>query len=155
MTDVFSDALVKKAIKTTDKEVISEENGIIHLGINEEGNHIWQYHLDGDVYEKNKPPVRCDYLLLNTTKEKAFFVELKGVEEDSGPGKADEKLRHAAEQLETSYEDIRPAIPAYAVCFRIVYKRTPRKKPSILRKWENRAPFARKAIPSGEPDSID
>lgn len=46
-----------------------------YVAHNEERNDVYQYLFDGDVVKEGK---RCDYLLLNDTKKRIYFVELKG-----------------------------------------------------------------------------
>lgn len=64
------------------------------------------YKLDGD-FVKNE--TSCDYLLLNDSSKKAYFIELKG-----------ENIDEAVDQLEASEKKFAPELGGYKFFYRIV-----------------------------------
>ena len=60
------------------KQIVSKEKHCEHRVINEKAYLVRQYLVDGDIFPKGKKPAKCDYLLLNDSKEDAYFIELKG-----------------------------------------------------------------------------
>jgi len=130
----------------TEDYYTSSEGGISHTGLNSARDCIDQYHLDGEVFETGKPPIRCDYLLLNRSRKKAFFIELKG----SGD------VKKAIKQLETSRSEIEPSISTYELHYSIVFGADPpRTMKSDLRKWLNKNNGRAKAEPSPMHESIN
>jgi hypothetical protein len=92
-------------------EFVSAENQCRHIGLNPERNQIRQFKLDGEVLDAKNPAQRCDYLLLNDTKQTAYYIELKGSD-----------LVKAIAQIEASVEQITSSIQDYTVFRRIVYR---------------------------------
>lgn len=64
------------------------------------------YKLDGDLV---KNETSCDYLLLNDSSKKAYFIELKG-----------ENIDEAVDQLEASEKKFAPELGDYKFFYRIV-----------------------------------
>lgn len=64
------------------------------------------YKLDGDLV---KNETSCDYLLLNDSSKKAYFIELKG-----------ENIDEAVDQLEASEKKFAPELKGYTFLYRIV-----------------------------------
>lgn len=93
------------------KKIKSSENGCTHIGNNPDGNECRQYQTDGGVYEKNTAEGRCDYLVLNDTAKRAYFIELKG-----------SNIGHVIEQVEKSVKDIQASLRGYQIFRRIIYK---------------------------------
>ena len=67
---------------------------------------VRHYKLDGDLIKQEKC---CDFLLINDTKRKAYFIELKG-------GNIDE----AVSQLEAGEKKCRDELKGYIFFYRIV-----------------------------------
>lgn len=84
------------------------------------------YQLDGDLFENEK---MCDFLLLNDSKRKAYFIELKG-------GKIDD----AVEQLEAGERKLRRELKEYTLFYRIVCSkaRTHKMRDDKLRKFKDK-----------------
>ncbi len=57
---------------------VSSENGCKHEGKNSSHDEVRQFKVDGEVFPKKNPKIRCDWLLLNDTKKHAYYIELKG-----------------------------------------------------------------------------
>lgn len=109
----------------------SSENHCIHIGNNPSGSYIRQFRVDGDVFSKDSPVQRCDYLLLNDTHLKAYYIELKG-----------SNISKAIDQIENSIALIHSAISEYEVFCRIIYHtgRTHMVKSPKVLKWHKRRP---------------
>ena len=67
---------------------------------------VRQYRLDGDLVKQEKC---CDFLLINDTNRKAYFIELKG-----------ENVDEAASQLEAGERKCRDELKGYTFLYRIV-----------------------------------
>lgn len=67
---------------------------------------VRHYKLDGDIVSQTKC---CDFLLINDTTKKAYFIELKG-----------RKIDEAIPQLEKAYEIFRGELKGCSFYFRIV-----------------------------------
>lgn len=76
-----------------------------HKGKNPEQNYVTHYRVDGYVLTEGK---RCDFLLINEDKKKAYLIELKGSD-----------LTAAAEQLEATQAKLAKELEGYDVNFRI------------------------------------
>lgn len=99
----------KSLCDVNQKIVVSRDRGsqVQHRAINPEGKfEIRHYRLDGDLIRQEKS---CDYLLVNDTSRKAYFIELKG-------GNVDE----AVMQLESGQEKCKGELRGYTFLYRIV-----------------------------------
>lgn len=92
------------------EEFVSRENRCKHIGINKARDDVRQYQIDGGVLPKGEDPERCDYLLLNDSNQRAYFIELKGSD-----------ISKAISQIETSVKMIKASIPKYSIYKRIIY----------------------------------
>ena len=48
---------------------VSSENGCKHEGKNSSHDEVRQFKVDGEVFPKKNPKIRCDWLLLNDTNK--------------------------------------------------------------------------------------
>ena len=84
-----------------------KKSQVQHRALNlERVNDVRHYKLDGDLVKQEKC---CDFLLINDTKKKAYFIELKG-------GNIDE----AVSQLEAGEKKCRNELQGYTFWYRIV-----------------------------------
>lgn len=89
------------------KLIISKENGREHRADNRENRYnVRHYHLDGGLIKQR---TCCDYLLLNDSNQKAYFIELKG-----------RNVKDAVSQLEAAVYIVKDEIPGYEIYFRII-----------------------------------
>lgn len=88
----------------------SKEENCIHVGYNKNGSYVRHYHVDGEVVPKSYEGERCDYLLLNDDRKRAYYIELKGSD-----------IRKAMQQIDASVAMLQPDHPGYTVYRRIVY----------------------------------
>lgn len=88
----------------------SEENGCVHIGRNVKGHTIRHFQVDKGIFPQNDPQERCDYLLLNDTDKRAYYIELKGSD-----------LEKAIRQIDNTIKLLHPGISTYTVFPRIVY----------------------------------
>lgn len=95
----------------TYSKFVSSENGCSHIGNNKDNSYIRQYKVDGDVFSPASTAERCDYLLLNDTKQNAYYIELKGSD-----------IHKAMQQIDNSVSMLQPAHAGYTVYRRIVYR---------------------------------
>jgi hypothetical protein len=58
------------------REIIAKEHKRKYIGINQGGHLIAKYKIDGSILSGSQ--ISCDYLILNTTNNNAYFIELKG-----------------------------------------------------------------------------
>ena len=91
-------------------EFVSTENKCTHVGENKAHDDVRHFLIDGGVLPKEKDPERCDYLLLNDSNQRAFFIELKGSD-----------IKKAISQIETTVDMIVDSLPEYTVYKRIIY----------------------------------
>lgn len=89
---------------------VSSENGCSHIGNNKDSNYVRQYQIDGQVVPSTSAAERCDYLLLNDTKQDAYYIELKGSD-----------IHKAMRQVDNSVRMIQSSHPGYTIYRRIVY----------------------------------
>lgn len=107
---------------------VSSENGCTHVGQNEAHDSVRHFQIDGGVLPKGKDPMRCDYLLLNDSNQRAYFIELKGSD-----------IKKATEQIDASVAMIAASLPGYSVYKRIIYHtRTKAMANSDVLKWQKR-----------------
>lgn len=91
------------------KIIVSRDTGNKreHRAINSNGKHkVRQYKLDGDIVKQRKS---CDFLVLNDSVKKAYYIELKG-----------ENIDEAIPQLESAVQICSQELRQYDVFYRIV-----------------------------------
>ena len=110
----------------------SVERDCEHIGKNVNRHNIRQFKVDGDVIPLNCTEERCDYLLLNDTDKRAYYIELKGSDIDK-----------AIRQIENSIKLLHSGIMQYTVYQRIIYRSHTHdiQKSTVLR-WKKRNPKA-------------
>lgn len=99
----------KSKCEKNQKIVVSKDAGQSreHRAKNPEQKYdLRHYKLDGEIFVQEKC---CDFLLLNDTLEKAYFIELKG-----------ENIEEAVEQLEESALKLKSELRGYEFLYRIV-----------------------------------
>ena len=112
----------------TQSEFPSSEKGCKHVGENKAHDSIRHFQIDGGVLPKGKDPVRCDYLLLNDSNRRAYYIELKGSD-----------IKKATEQIDASVAMIAASLPGYSVYKRIIYHTgTKTMQNSDVLKWKIR-----------------
>ncbi len=89
---------------------ISSENRCEHIGNNEKHHSIRHFRIDGDVFPPNSREERCDYLLLNDTDKRAYYIELKGSD-----------IKKAMRQIDNSIRLLHDSIHSYSLHPRIIY----------------------------------
>lgn len=91
------------------KRIVSKDHGsrVQYIAINpEERFEVRHYQLDGDLV-KNR---QCnDFLVLNDTTKKAYYIELKGRD-----------IKKAVEQLQAGEKICKAELPRYVSFFRVV-----------------------------------
>lgn len=95
----------------THSKFVSSENGCSHIGNNKDSNYVRQYQVDGQVVPSTSTVERCDYLLLNDTKQNAYYIELKGSD-----------IHKAMRQIDNSVCMIQSSHLGYTIYRRIVYR---------------------------------
>ena len=95
----------------TCSQVKSEENGCEHTGRNPARHFLRQFHIDGEVIPRESPVLRCDYLVLDDTEPKAYYIELKG-----------SNISRAIDQVENSVRSFQASLKGYTVFRRIIYR---------------------------------
>lgn len=95
----------------THSKFVSSENGCSHIGNNIDSNYVRQYQVDGQVIPSSSPVERCDYLLLNDTKQNAYYIELKGSD-----------IHKAIRQIDNSVCIIQASHLGYTIYRRIIYR---------------------------------
>ena len=107
---------------------VSSENRCTHVGENKGHDTVRHFQMDGGVLPKGKDPERCDYLLLNDSIRRAYFIELKGSD-----------LTKAISQIEASVAMIAASLPDYSIYKRIIYHTgTKAMQNSDVLKWKMR-----------------
>ena len=113
----------KHALKIT-----SPANETSHTANNPRKYAVRQYNID-DVLKHNDS--KCDYLVINDDRKRAYFIELK----------TESDLEGAPGQIETTRRLLKDeaSIPQYSHRLRILAKldRIPKIKPSFFRNWED------------------
>lgn len=94
----------------SDQIFTSEENKCKHIGYNVNRHSIRHYLVDKGIIPQNDPEERCDYLLLNDTDKRAYYIELKGSD-----------LEKAIQQIDNTIRLLHSEISSYTVFPRIVY----------------------------------
>lgn len=109
-------------------QVISRDQGHpqYHKGINNARAYVTHYKIDGVIIENGS---RCDYLLINEEKRRAYLIELKGSD-----------LVKAVQQLETTERTLKQELSAYNLQYRIVANKckTQEIRSSAYRKYQLR-----------------
>ena len=98
-----------------------------HRAINENQMYeVRQYRLDGDVIQQEKC---CDFLVINDTLKKAYFIELKG-----------QNIDEAVKQLEAGENKCKSELSGYTFFYRIVASqvRTLKLNSNGYRKFQNK-----------------
>lgn len=100
----------EKSICSKNQRIVtSKDDGEsrIHRAINPDARFdLRHYKLDGDIFTQSKC---CDFLLINDTRKKAYFIELKGSQVDK-----------AIDQLEAGEQKCRSELIGYQLFYRIV-----------------------------------
>lgn len=116
----------KSKCQKQQREIVSRDKGSprMHKAINEQEYNVRQYKLDGEVVKNQKC---CDFLLLNDSLKKAYFIELKG-------GNIDE----AVPQLQAGERLCRSELKGYGFYYRIVCSKvkTHNVAKNVFRKFE-------------------
>lgn len=98
-----------------------------HKANNKKKDRVRHYFLDDDNIIENSVQ-RCDYLLLNDDKKRAYFIELKG-----------KAIEHAKCQIESAESLVAEDIEGYTRFYRIVYRaRTQNVRSSAINTWIER-----------------
>lgn len=82
-----------------------------YIGLNNKRHNIRLFKLDGGVLPENTELLRCDYLLLNDTDRRAYYIEFKGSD-----------IKWAIRQIENSIHLFHGGIQRYTIFPRIVYR---------------------------------
>ena len=111
------------------KEIVSKDKGsrVRHIAHNRQPlKAVRHYKLDGDIFKQEK---MCDYLLINDSDKRAYFVELKG-------SKIDESIL----QLESGRNRCKEELKGYEFYFRLVSSkaRTHDIKKNSFRKFQDK-----------------
>lgn len=107
----------KSICEKRQKIVVSKDDrqSRVHRAINPQQKYdLRHYKLDGNLI---KYQTCCDFLLLNDSLKKAYFIELKG-----------ENIDEAVEQLESTALKLRSELKDYICLYRIVSSRVPTHK---------------------------
>lgn len=98
--------------KKQQKKIKSQDKGssrVYHLAVNNDGNLVRHYKIDGDVINITNTK-KCDFLLINDDKKNAYLIELKGTD-----------IQSAIEQLESTEKLLEKNLKGYEKYYRIVY----------------------------------
>lgn len=89
-------------------QIVSRDkrNKQYHKGQNVDRSYVTHYQIDGVVIKNGS---RCDFLLINEDKKRAYLIELKGSD-----------LVKAAEQLEATEKVLKNELKEYDMRYRIV-----------------------------------
>ena len=102
----------KSMCQERQKIIVSRDQGAarVHQARNVDSDLVRHYQIDG--YVICDPSVRkCDFLLLDDTKKKAYLIEVKGTD-----------IKHAVGQLENTERILKSDLEGYQREFRIVYR---------------------------------
>lgn len=112
MTFIYRGKNIPSQCGQQQKVIVSKEKYSKHIAKNDQENDVSQYRVDGVIIDDTTK--RCDYLLLNHTKQAAYYIELKG-----------SNLKHALEQLLQTDTTLREPLSEYVQKhFRVVLSRT-------------------------------
>lgn len=94
------------------KIIVSQDIGSPrkHHGNNTSGFSVRHYKLDGDLIHQQKC---CDFLVINDSLKKAYFIELKG-----------SHINNAVPQLENGARLCKPELQEYTFYYRIISSKT-------------------------------
>lgn len=94
------------------KIIVSKDSGSArtHRALNVRRDDVRHYRIDGYVID-DKTVRKCDFLLLNDTKQDAYLIEVKGKD-----------ILSAIEQLEQTEKQLREELKGYHTKYRIVYR---------------------------------
>ena len=93
------------------KYITSSENKRSHIALNPQGMfHVRHYRLDGMIITNQ---LCCDYLLVNDTRKKAYYIELKG-----------QDIRKAVSQVLAAEKLCDEDLPGYLSYYRIIPSKT-------------------------------
>lgn len=89
-------------------QIVSRDTGNpqYHRANNRDKDYVTHYKIDGVVLKAGN---KCDFLLIDETKKKAYFIELKGSD-----------LTEAAKQIEATELALRQELVGYNLQYRIV-----------------------------------
>lgn len=104
------ESLCEKRQKIIVSQDAASGNPSQHRAYNQSENCVRQYCLDDHTILQNSVR-RCDYLLLNCDKKRAYFIELKG-----------KHIEKAKEQIESSERLLNQDIKGYTIFYRIIYR---------------------------------
>lgn len=92
--------------------IVSKDKGEgrIHRAFNTDKDTVRQYQIDGYVIN-SQTLNKCDFLLMNDIKKKAYLIEVKG-----------KKLLDALKQLDSTEQLLQNDLKGYEKNFRIVYR---------------------------------
>lgn len=102
----------KSKCEKNQKIIVSRDKGssCCHRALNINGcSDVRQYRLDGELVIRK---TCCDYLVLNDTKQNAYFIELKGSD-----------IKTAISQLESAEKICAPELRDYSIFYRIIAKK--------------------------------
>ena len=117
----------KSKCQKNQKIIVSKDKGTSreHRANNPEGKYdVRQYKLDGEVVKQKKC---CDFLVLNDSLKKAYYIELKG-----------SNIDEAIPQLQEAVKMCSIELPEYQVLYRIVCSKvlTHKVRSNAFRKFE-------------------
>ncbi len=96
--------------KRTEIVLKDKRSSVKYIGLNPNNLlEICKHRIDGEIIKEGS---KCDFLLLNMTDFKAYFVELKGHD-----------VNKAAEQIKASIDILEPQLQSFTVYARIVTTR--------------------------------
>lgn len=81
-----------------------------HRANNPNRYNVSHYQIDGYVIQNDS--ARCDFLLMNDSKQIAYLIELKGSD-----------IEHALEQLESTAAQLKGMLRNYGIKYRLVFSR--------------------------------
>lgn len=81
-----------------------------HRALNKNQSLVRQYKVDGEIFVDGR---KCDFLVVNDDKKDAYLIELKR-----------SRIHEGIEQLESTFERIKAALPEYQFLFRIAHAGT-------------------------------
>ena len=136
----------KPCYQGRDKEIVSKDkrSPSTHIGVNEQFHQIRKFHIDGDVLPEGEVPSRCDYLILNDTAKRAYFIELKGRH----------NVKHGTEQVDATVSMVK-GLKGYTIFCRVVHKKgTHNVTDSDRTRWKNKYHGRAEVVPTPFKESI-
>lgn len=92
------------------KEIVCSENNKVFKAYNRQNHLVYKFKIDGDVLPSSDSGNRCDYLVEDETKKRAYLIELKRTQ-----------LLYALEQIDSTIVRFRSILKGYDLFPRIVY----------------------------------